>query len=221
MNNVKTLELDGIIFLCIGALVGLFMLTQVNINHRQLPVVATFPERIMKPTPTDTPTPTLVFHPVSATISEISMDGQKKVSVKTTTKQDQMIAYDVVTSNGDGTNEQKIYSNVLASHEAVTIPFNTWSPDNRYFFVEETSESGQPRVKVFAALGEAFADGSQFLNMTDIFDNYQTGNIFDEATGWAANGLIIVNTKLSDQTQGSSYWFTVPSGTFIALTTRF
>lgn len=149
--------------------------------------------------------------------SQISPDGTKKVLMKTTHNADGTLTYIVSTSDGSGNNEQQIYTTTLSGSESMHIPFNTWSPDNRYFFIIKNDKD----VMVFRATGEVFANGEAYLDASDAFNARNTGYTLQEATGWASPTLIIINTTTSSNTKGPSYWFEVPSKAIIRLSTEF
>ena len=46
-----------------------------------------------------------------------------------------MCEYSFYTSDGSGINEQFIFDKTLDKTRYMTIPFNTWSPDNKYLFI--------------------------------------------------------------------------------------
>lgn len=208
----KQLDLEILLFLCIGILAGFFVL---QLQNRQMrlpnPVVVTTEKEM----PTATPTPT--FIPKTATVSQISSDGTRKVILKTTENKDMTRTYDISTVE-DG---PVIFTQTLYPEETITLPFNTWSADNKYFFIQENSKAGK-KILIFRENGDNFADGEAYLNLTDEFEHRTSGvNRFDEATGWAEGHLIIINTKLEDGTQGSSFWFEVPDKALIQLSTKF
>ena len=117
-------------------------------------------------------------------------------------------------------NENYIFSKTLDTEKYMTIPYNTWSPDNRYFFIQENAKEGES-IFAFKATGEAFSDTEQHFDVTDLFKKRNTGNNFSEATGWGSESLIIINTTKEDGTKGPSYWFEVPSKAILILATEF
>jgi hypothetical protein len=152
--------------------------------------------------------------------SQISPDGMKKVVMKVTQNSDNTSTYDFSTADVTGANEQHILTKTLNAGESISIPFNTWSPDDKYFFIQQDN-GGSKAVFVFQSTGAQFADGLVGLDATDLFVKANTGNSFDEATGWASESLIIINTKKQDGAKGSSYWFEIPSKAIIQLSTEF
>jgi hypothetical protein len=156
----------------------------------------------------------------TSTSSQISPDGTKKVIMKVTQNSGNTSTYDFSTADATDSNEQHIFTKTLNVSENMSIPFNTWSPDDKYFFIQQDID-GVKSVFVFNAAETHFADGSAYLDAADSFTKVNTGNSFDEATGWASESLIIINTKKQDGTKGPSYWFEIPSKAIIQLSTEF
>lgn len=164
--------------------------------------------------------PVEVIGPKITVSSQISPDGTKKVIMKVTENSDSTKTYDFSTSDENGADEQFVFSKTLESSDNVTIPFNAWSPDDKYFFIVQNSGSNK-NVFVLKATGEPFSDTEKYLDATEIFKQRNTGNSFDEATGWASETLIIINTTKPDGTKGFSYWLEIPSKSIIQLSTEF
>jgi hypothetical protein len=152
--------------------------------------------------------------------SQISPDGAKKVIMKATENSDNTVVYDFSTANGNGANEKNIFTKTLNFPSEMTIPFNTWSPDNQYFFVEQKAENNK-NVLVFKSDGSQFAGQEIYLDAVDLFNQANTGYAFAEATGWASESLIIINTTGADNKKGPSYWLEMPSKAIIQLSTEF
>jgi hypothetical protein len=158
--------------------------------------------------------------PQSTTESEISSDGEKKVVLETAYNRDNSKSVRLSTSDESGENSRIIFSKTVSLESMIVLPYNTWSPDNRYFFIEEHTY-GDMNVLVFNAQGEAFANDEAYLDVTEIFAGQETGHTFREATGWGSYSVLIVNTTTSENEQGPSYWFEVPSKAVIRLSTLF
>lgn len=211
MTTLRQIELESIFLISIVAAVSLFFVVQRNnqgqFNSSSMPL-ASFNSPLATPAPQQN-----VF-------SQISPDGTKKVVMKITRNKDDTQAYSFYTSDGDGINEQFIFDKTLDKAKYMTIPFNTFSSDNKYFFIQENAESGK-RIFAFQASGEPFSDTEKYFDVTDLFKKRDTGNNFSEATGWASESLIIINTTKADGKKGPSYWFEVPSKAIIQLSTEF
>lgn len=151
--------------------------------------------------------------------SQISPDGAKKVIMKATENIDGTITYDFSSANNNGENEQFVFSKTASSSDKMSIPFNTWSPDNKYFFIHEVA-GGNKSELVFNASGAPFSESEPYLEAVDVFNKQNTGNNFEEATGWASETLIIINAK-DKNGERVSYWFEVPSKAIVPLSTDF
>jgi hypothetical protein len=209
---VKKLEIDALLFMIVGAFVGMFLVVYVKQQPVRFYSSAAAP---VASAPTITPTPTVSFQPTTATTSQISSDGTHKVNLKTIHNQDLTNTYEVSADNGT-----TIYTKTLGADETVTIPFNTWEPQNRFFFIQENLSDG-PKVLVFNADGSAFGSGEPYLDLTDAYTKLGSNDTYDAATGWAGYNIIVINTKASDGTQGTSYWYELPYGSLIPLATKF
>ncbi len=151
------------------------------------------------------------------TASQISPDGTKKLSMKTTHNTDGTSTYEIATSDGSGANKQQLYTTKLAGSENMSIPFNAWSPDNKYLFVKKNGNN----ALVFTATGESITKDQVYLDVLDSFTKRGNKDTVKEVTGWASPTLLIFNTAKQDDTFGSSYWFEIPSKAIIQLSSQF
>lgn len=205
------IELESIFLVTMAAAVSLFLVMYKNNYQPQFSLASSAPSMQI---------PAEVIAPKVTLSSQISPDGAKKVILKTTENNNSTATYDFSTADGDGANEKSVFTKTLDSSRSMSIPFNTWSPDNKYFFVQENA-GGNKNIFVLKALGDPFTQGEAYLDATKLFNQKNTGNNFAEATGWASETLIIINTKKQDNTKGFSYWFEVPSKAIIQLSTEF
>ena len=232
MFILKKLEIEAILFILVGAAVGFLLLIhsrQANVqtlasnNVPNLPVIATIPTAepptpLPSPTPSPTPTPAPIapFIPTVANTTQISEDGTKNVTLRTIQNKNDTVTYDITTSDSNAF----MFSKTLASGESISLPFNAWSPNNKYFFIQENTGTGT-NIMVFNDNGDPFANSDTYLDLTGDFTKYAPSANFDQATGWAADNLIIITTKLVDGSEGTSYWYEVPSEGVIPLATKF
>ncbi len=109
------------------------------------------------------------------------------------------------------TKDGALFSKTVDNTTTLSIPFNTWSTDDKTVFVKEDTGS--------AVNWYVYPGGT---NVTDFFNKKLAENYkITEVTGWAANTLLIVNTDKIGGGQGFSYWFDISSKSFIQLSNRF
>ena len=231
----KYLELEVLFFVFVGAAVGYILLL-----HHQQTAAPTLIQGVQEnvplstlsnpsptipplPTPTDAPTPTnvpspkpsIIFNPEVTSISQSSSDGTKTVTVSSSANTNGNQTYSVSINNGP-----VIFSKTLTAGNSLSIPYNTWSPDNTYFFLQENS-GNQTQVMVFNGNGQPFANGGEYLDLTGVYNQDITSLAFSKATGWAADNLIIIETNNSSGNESTSYWFGVPGESLTPLSTLF
>jgi hypothetical protein len=206
----RKIEIEAIFLIGIAVIVGIFFAVYGN-NYKQQFNASLKTPRV--------PVVKTILAKVTVS-SQISPDGIKKVVMKITQNPDNTNAYSFSVVDVGSSIETQIFTWILDSSKNMLTPFNTWSPDDQYFFVEQNT-GGPKSVFVFKVNGSPFANGSNYLDVTDLFTKANTGNNFDEATGWASGTLIIINTINTDGTKGPSYWFEVPSQSVIQLSTEF
>lgn len=212
LKQTRTIELETLALMFIAAAVGLFFAWKNNFSpqfHVTIP--------LMKNTVSVQETPTISPSPVVNEVSQVSSDGTKKVVMRTTQLTGGKTAYSFSTTDGQNNNEQPLYTTTLSSSENMSIPFNTFSPDNQYLFLLKNGND----ALVFKTSGEAFSDGQPYFDVTDLFAKRNTGYNFSEATGWASPTLLIINTLTQNDVKGASFWFEVPSKAIIQLSTQF
>lgn len=113
-----------------------------------------------------------------------------------------------------------LFSEKLQSGETISIPFNTWSPDNNYFFLKKSTLNTTDFL-VFKATGESFTE-TQYLNITELFLKKELPYKIKDVTGWASNAYAVVQTTNPETMQnGPSYWFNVYNAGFIQLSSSF
>lgn len=166
------------------------------------------------PTPTEAPAVEL------SSAEQISSDGSKKLILTKETNPDKTSVFTLTSQDSTGENSRVIFTKKLPAGSGITIPFNTWDPQNKYFFIREYSPE-KTEIKVYTALGEPFANDELFLDLTGTFKLRNTGYNFQEATGWGGYSLIVFNTTNQANEQGSSFWFEVPNKAVIQLSTLF
>ena len=109
------------------------------------------------------------------------------------------------------TNDGILFEKTVTSSVIMSIPFNTWSTNDKTVFVKEATGD----ITNWYVYPGA-------INVTDFFNQkLATDYKITEITGWAADNLLIVNTDKNVSGKGFSYWFDINSHAFIQLSERF
>jgi len=146
-----------------------------------------------------------------------SPDGAKSLSMERQKKgSDYQYSFHIT----DEELQEFLYAKELSDPSYFSIPYNTWSPDNTYFFLKEVGPS-QDEYYVFHASGENFPNHTQYLNVQMLFEEKIDGYTIEEVTGWADPLLLLVNTKETNGEKKVSFWFNVTNQSFIKLGTYF
>ncbi|HYK08952.1 MAG TPA: hypothetical protein VEW42_05630 [Candidatus Eisenbacteria bacterium] len=215
MTTIRKIELESVSLFLLATIFGVVF--AMYYNHSAKPrSVFSLPVMDVFATPTPTPPPT----PKVETFSNVSPDGTKKLTMTVTPHATTSKTYAFSVSNADESNPQSIYSINLPIDETMNIPFNAFSPDDKFLFLEHNTRDGNEAF-VFRASGDPMTDTKQYFNAPAIFIAHQTGNTYQETTGWASETLLIINTTLSNGDKGPSYWLEVPSKAVIQLSTQF
>lgn len=215
MTKLHNLKLNALLLLITAAITG--SVFSLYINNKadirldfMLPVTASYQGAL----PTITPAPEIT------TFSQISPDGVRVLTMTVTAVSGEAKYYKFIASGPDDKEKLQIFEIRLPNTDKMSVPFNSWSPDNKYVFIEERL-SDKNSALVFKADGKPVSDGEKYLDVRAIFDSENTGNIYQETTGWASETLLIVNSIKADGSKGPSYWLEVPSKAVIRLSTEF
>ena len=203
MNKKALLVLVLIIFTLLSVSAGFFL-------------GKSYPTEI---TPTDSPPPPPP--PPPQVTSQSSSDGTRQLIMTATLNSDGTHTYTFSTTDDSHQDKQFVFTKTLDQTRTMAIPFNSWSPDNKYFFILEQTAGKDTATLVFPSSGVPFSTGEKYLDASDIFTKKGTGHRFDQATGWASNSLILINTTSDSGTKGPSYWLELPSLAVIRLSTTF
>ncbi len=206
-------ELETIGIILFATAICLFLFTRQN-NKIQFHNIAP-----MLPDAAPTPTP----KPLGATqvTRFASPDGTKTLIMKKQTNNNRIIYSFFITSEIDNS-EKLIFTKTEDETKTLTIPFNTWSPDNAYFFIKEEigGVSNISNYYAFSATGTPDSN-AKTINIRDQFVQKYPNYTLTQVTGWASPTLLVINTNTNQHEIGPSLWFEVPSGSFIQLSTRF
>jgi hypothetical protein len=194
-------ELPTIFFILAGTIMSLVILVE---RDRKLDPYLLRAAPILYSTPIPIPTVASVLNE-STTV--YSPDGTSKLVMKKQIS-DSLVDYSFFTS-------QLIFQKTESRSQSLSIPYNTWSPDNKYVFLKEATLSFS-NYFVFSADGS-----SQSVDVKSLFNQKVPDYVMTEVTGWAAPYLLIVNTKTKQGEQGPSFWLDISTQSFIQLSTHF
>lgn len=110
---------------------------------------------------------------------------------------------------------REIFSKTFPKDSSLLIPYNAFSPDNKYIFLKSVV-SGQIAYFVIPL------EEGEVMNVSDPFnEKFGSELTIDEATGWGGINLLIINTNKVSGGKGPSFWFEAPGGAFIRLSHNF
>lgn len=214
MTRTHIIEAESATFLLIAAIVGVLL---AYYTHYKPNIKTSLALPVL--TPLATPTPAPSFVPLVTTFSQISPDGTKKVEMTVTTEKNSNKTYLFTVSDIKGDNPQTIFKISLPSSESMSIPYNTFSPNDTYVFLTHTVNNAN-EAWIFQTTGKPLGE-NLYDNATSIFKTKISSTVTQVATGWASDTLLIIDTYQPDGTEGTSYWFEVPSAAIIPLATKF
>lgn len=180
-------KIVSISLILVVALASIFFLVQKNSDTKQT-------ETVKLPTSVaaeNLPDPT----------SQVSPDGSHTLTLKSSTSGAQ-------TTYSFYTADKLLLSTTIPTESYFSIPFNTFSPDNKYVFVKEVTPT---KTNYHVLPGN--------INVTTLFAEKYPAYTLQEITGWAAPNLLIVNA--STGTSNISLWFDLTTTSFITLSNRF
>lgn len=200
--NIRVLEAGTVLYIIIAAILsGIYVLN----NNSQTTVFQNAPVSV----------PLVEATPRVETASQISPDGKMTLTMKLTDNRDGTYAYEFSTQE-KGLSKTLVYK-TTADSKSYSIPFNTWSPNNMYFFIYK---GGNNTALVFRADGQPISGTEQFIDLTDVFKAKYENITIKEVTGWADPFLIVFNKEDKDGKK-QSYWLEIPSKAIIPLSTNF
>lgn len=204
MTLVRVVGSATFLYVIIAAVLsGIFVW---NSNRSSLPIILDTMQVIA---------PLTEVTPKVETASQISPDGTSKLAMKVKHNADNTFSYEFTTQSGSGS-KKLIYSTTVDS-KLFSVPFNAWSPNNKYFFIYK---GGSNNALVFRADGQPISENEQFIDLSEVF-SAKYGNIaIKEVTGWADPFLVVFNKEDRDGKK-ASYWLEVPSKAIIPLATNF
>lgn len=151
--------------------------------------------------------------------SVISPNSKSTLTMNEKKKQDTTL-YSFLIKDLANNTQKEIFTATVPLTTTLSIPYNTFSPDNKYLFLKEEN-SGQANYFVLATSKETGTQDNKTLNISDMFAAKFTNFKITEVTGWGGPTLVVINTDKEDGSLGPSFWFDVSSHAFIQLSTRF
>lgn len=169
------------------------------------------------PQPLQTPIASEVAKDPTVTKTQnYSADGTKNLVMELNSQADGFKTYTFSVTDKAGENEKVIFSKTVENNDNLIVPPNAWSPDNKLLFLEEIV-AGEKHFLVLKASGDNFANSEKLLEIAAQFKKKVPALLLDSVTGWASETLIVLTTKKEDGSKGPLYWFVVPSGNFLQL----
>ena len=110
-----------------------------------------------------------------------------------------------------GTSKQ-IFTKTASVGAVLTVPFNTFSPDNKYVFIKEAYAGKNSYILPL---------NGEEINFSELFANKYEDYVITDVTGWGGVNLIVINTDKVGGGTGPSFWFDVTTKSFIRLANRF
>lgn len=187
--------------------VGVAAIFVVSMPKSKPPIIPAFASVISTPSPTP-----------SATNTVLAPNGLMTLTVKNE-KTASGVNYTISATNKDSSPIQ-IYSKTEPTGSSLLVPDNTFSPDNKYIFLKETTPT-QTYYYALSTDGKPLTKDSQAIEITSLFYAKYTDFKITDMTGWGGITLIVINTNNSDGKIGPSFWFEVPTQAFIRLSNRF
>jgi len=191
------MRIKTIFFITVIAIVTLLVIVQQN--NRKSQTITTSAAPVLS-IPVQTEKPNIMDSPEGS--KTLTLDGSLFVS-----------------SNIDG-QKVNIFKKEEIGSRKLEIPYNTWSPDNVYIFLKEKTSTVDDYL-VFQTTGDLFPDNLNYLSIQELFKQKVPEYIIEDVTGWGGLNLILINTKNTVEDRKVSFWFDVPSQSFIQLGTYF
>jgi hypothetical protein len=105
-----------------------------------------------------------------------------------------------------------LFTKTASVGATLSIPENTFSPDNKYVFLKEE----------YAGVTNYFLPvPSGIIDISAMFTAKYPDYVVTDMTGWGGINLIVINTDKVRGGIGPSFWFDVPNRSFYRLSTRF
>lgn len=156
-------------------------------------------------------------------MQQASPDGSRVVLLDVKYNPDDTKTYEISISQTATGEAQLLASPIIPNTEYLNVPFNSWSPDTAYFFIERKSaDGGLVDALIFkASAGDPETTNQEPLLIAPTFRQKKPDYAIDRVTGWASPRLLVINSYNSELARGPSFWFEVPSRALIQLSQEF
>lgn len=203
------------ILILIIATISYYIFSQNNSKSGEQFIVNIQPES----KPASTPSPVNVPKDISLTFpkifTQISPDGNYTLIMKTTPL-DNRVEYTFSYKSEIDFSEKELFI-ATRNNQKFSLPFNAWSPDNKYVFIQEKI-GNKSKYYVLPILPTKPTDPD---NILDLFSQTYPDFIPIEITGWAAPNLLILNTINTNNQGKTSFWYDITNQNFTQLYTVF
>jgi hypothetical protein len=195
----------------------IFALSMGYINRAQNPPIPIQIESIEpKIVVLESPKPIVSKMKQAITANQVNPDASYNLRLISKNEGD-YFSYSLSYSKKDADTENTIYTETFNENTKLSIPFNTWSPDNKYVFLK-SEDSVLTDYLVYKITDN---QAKNPIRITKIFREKYQDYVIKDVTGWAAPSLLILVTTNSSDEVGPSFWFNVTSQTFTQLSTKF
>ncbi len=150
----------------------------------------------------------------------LSPDGKATLTVKNIRETSGLVSQTFYVSSDADKTLVKIFEKKSNPENLVTVPDNTFSPNNKHLFLKY-EEGGTTRYIVMRTDGKDIKEGSHTVEIGSLFSEKHPDYVITDVTGWGSYSLIVVNTNTKDDKTGPSWWFDLSNFSFIRLSSRF
>lgn len=205
-------ELELLIFIFLMGAASIVLLAHKNASTTIQFATPKLPTFVTSPLPTLSPTPIVQTASVDSPDSSESLIMKKQTTQQTTT-----YSFSLLTISTNS--ERFLFMKNMVLGQSFILPANAWAPDNAYVFVKEITATGN-NYYVLSTVDSSITMDQNQVNISDFFAKRYPNYKISDVTGWAAPNLIVVNTT-TDTGAFLSFWFDVPTKSFIPLATQF
>lgn len=139
-----------------------------------------------------------------------SLEGTLKLLMTKEDNENGNTVYSFLISDESG-KTTPIFEKTVGRGEVMSLPQNSWSPNNKYVFIED-KKGFLVNYLLFKSNAESFANGGKYLNVTNLFNLKVKNYNLKAITGWDDPVLMSIFTV-----KGPKFWFDVTTQSFIQL----